>query len=404
MIQRSVFSLAKANPREIVRSNFSAAEIQHRALSHLPDELLRHVPESTSSYSLFQGFQATQPDEDTHGKKKHSKRNSKGQKLIGGEEAQEKDPGLEKLKSKKETLDHRLEMMNVRKNMCTSEIREIDTKIANLNTMRKIVLDRLAGLEQEEVEMEHELMDVSNKIEDLQEQLEDEAALAAKSPVLRPTSKDTDEDAAEAQGMEASFMSESIYEKLPSPKSKRRRNTRRISMPVLHEHMEPGTRIRELQAHQDCISAMDFDVPFGTMVTAAWDDTVRVWDINAGRCMGMLEGHLSSVRCLQVEDNIVATGSSDSTIRLWDLSQADYAPLDNGRVNKSASSSVVEGQDHDREIEGDDTGLMFSNPAEDAPPPPPVSSMADCALYTLSSHGNFVPLCTFQGRSNMDSR
>ena len=87
-------------------------------------------------------------------------------------------------------------------------------------------------------------------------------------------------------------------------------------MPVLHEHLQAGSRLKELQAHTDAITALDFDLPFGTMVTAALDDTVRVWDLNAGRCMGMLEGHKSSVRCLQVEDDIVATGSMDASIRL----------------------------------------------------------------------------------------
>src|SRR2546421_6522562 len=62
-------------------------------------------------------------------------------------------------------------------------------------------------------------------------------------------------------------------------------------MPILHEHFEPGSMIKELQAHNDMVTAMDFDVPFGTMVTAALDDTVRVWDLNMGRCMGFLEGH-----------------------------------------------------------------------------------------------------------------
>jgi mitochondrial division protein 1 len=65
----------------------------------------------------------------------------------------------------------------------------------------------------------------------------------------------------------------------------------RKSMPILHEHFEPGLSIRELQAHNDMITALDFDVPFGTMVTAALDDTVRVWDLSAGRCIGLLEGH-----------------------------------------------------------------------------------------------------------------
>ena len=106
-------------------------------------------------------------------------------------------------------------------------------------------------------------------------------------------------------------------------------------MPVLHEHFEPGSMIRELQAHNDMVTALDFDVPFGTMVSAALDDTVRVWDLNLGRCMGFLEGHHASVRCLQVEDNIVATGSMDASIRLWDLSRAKYAPRDN-RIDQDA--------------------------------------------------------------------
>ena len=46
--------------------------------------------------------------------------------------------------------------MGIRKNMASSEIREIDNKISNLNYMRKIVLDRLAGLEQEEAMLEHD--------------------------------------------------------------------------------------------------------------------------------------------------------------------------------------------------------------------------------------------------------
>jgi len=46
--------------------------------------------------------------------------------------------------------------MSIRKNMASSEIHEIDNKIANLNSMRRIVLERLAGLEQEEALLEHD--------------------------------------------------------------------------------------------------------------------------------------------------------------------------------------------------------------------------------------------------------
>ncbi|KAF2129461.1 WD40 repeat-like protein [Dothidotthia symphoricarpi CBS 119687] len=377
-LQRSVFSFAQTTPREIVRSRISIPEIQQRALSFIPDELLHNIPEEKNSFSLFQGFQASLPEEpSTH--KKHGKHNSRGQKLIGkGDEEDDSNmpPSMKKLKTQKHSMDHRLEMMGVRKHMCVAEIHEIDNKIANLNTLRKMVLDRLAGLEIEEAELEQDLLEVDNKIEDLQEELEDEAALA-------PKSVDSPTDAEREEGRD-DFMSESIYQKLPSPKTKKnKRPSRRISMPILHEHLESGSKIRELPAHNDAITALDFDAPWGTLVTAALDDTVRVWDLNAGRCIGMLEGHLSSVRCLQVEDNIVATGSVDASIRLWDLSKAEYAPTDN-RINKI-----------DEEDEDDD-GLAFENSA-DAPPAPPPTIMQDCPMFSLESHVDEVTALHFRG-------
>jgi division protein 1 len=379
MIQRSVFSFAQTTPREIVRSRISVPEIQQRALAYIPDDFLSNIPEDDNEFSLFQGFQASLPDEPAdHGKKPRKKHNARGQKLIGGE-VEEDDPNvppsMQKLRNQKHSMGHRLEMMGVRKHMCVAEIHEIDNKIANLNTMRKMVIDRLAGLEIEEAELEQDLLGVDNAIEDLQEELDDEAALASKS-TSRPSTGEQEEGSDD-------FMSESIYQKIPSPKTrtKHKRPTRRISMPILHEHLQPGSKIKELPAHMDTITALDFDAPFGTLVTAALDDTVRVWDLNAGRCMGMLEGHLSSVRCLQVEENIVATGSMDATIRLWDLSKAEYAPMDN-------RSSKHEDEDED--------GLAFENSA-DAPPAPPPNIMQDVPLFSLESHVGEITALHFRG-------
>ena len=392
LIQRSVFALTQSSPRELVRSTLSVPEIQHRALTHLPDELLANIPEDNSTYSLFQGFQASKPEDEEekgrHHKRKHGRHGSKGKRLLGAAEEESKSTvELKDLRSEKVSLGRKLEMMTVRKNMCSSEIRDIDSKISNLNTMRKLVLDRLANLEQEELELEHDLHELDDKMENLEEELEDAALLARKSPVLKAV-EGVEGEEPDSPEMQASFMSESIYQKLPSPKSKRKRVNRRISMPVLHEHLEPGSKIKELPAHEDVISALDFDAPFGTMVTAALDDTVRVWDLNAGRCMGLLEGHLSSVRCLQMEESIVATGSMDASIRLWDLSKADYLPPmpQDNRINKAAGS----------DNEDDDTGSVIHHDEDDNPdqapqvftsePPPPSASMQDCPLFTLEAH------------------
>lgn len=141
-------------------------------------------------------------------------------------------------------------------------------------------------------------------------------------------------------------------------------------MPILHEHFAPGSQIKEMPAHTDMVTAIDLDFPFGTMVSAALDDTVRVWDLNVGRCTGQLEGHNASVRCLQIEDNIVATGSMDASVKLWDLSRARTVGRD-GHVNKE---------------EDDDAHDLFQS-----------TTLEDCYVYSLDAHVDEVTALHFRG-------
>lgn len=156
-IQRSMFSMAKTTPTDMVRSKFSTTEIQSRALSYLSDDMLQHIPEHENSYSLFQGFQASFPELNDE-PKKHRRRASRGRKMIEDVPRTPDSPkgGLQILKKEQSSLMHELEMLGIRKNMASVEIREIDNKIANLHGMRRIILERLAGLEQEEALLEHD--------------------------------------------------------------------------------------------------------------------------------------------------------------------------------------------------------------------------------------------------------
>lgn len=366
-IQERVFSYAKASPTELVRAKLSTSEIQHRALTYIPNELLANIPQDNNGYSLFQGFQATLPEtaESEH-RKKHRRHVSRGRKLLQESEEKDANSSLSRLKQERDKVDHNLEMMGVRKNMCSAEIREIDTKISNLNNMRKIVLDRLESLEQDEVLVEREFMELDSKLEDaITEDDSPEDVKFEGDPVADAEASSSSAEPDDG-AMSDSFMSASIYGKLPSPKTKRHKISRRKSAAIRHEHFEPGSQLKEIQAHNDLITSLDFDLPFGTMVTAAFDDTVRVWDLNLGRCIGLLEGHQASVRCLQVEDSIVVTGSMDASIRLWDLGRADYSPLE------SRPSTI-----HENEEEGEEF-RTFSHSR--------TSYMGDCELLTLSAH------------------
>jgi division protein 1 len=388
-IQRAVFSFSQQAPSELVRAKLSTSEIAHRALTYISEEQLENIPEDENSYSLFQGFQASIPEGESEHRKGHRRRSSKQHRLLGaGDVEEDGPPTIQNLKKKRNNVNHRLEMMAIRKNMCTTEITDIDRKLANLQHMRKLAVDRLTSLEQDEAEVEHELSELDNKIEEMQEELEEQGEMDQSTSTINPPRVATPE----SEAMDASFMSQSIYDKLPnsaSPKSKRRpKPTKRKSMPVLHEHLESGSHIKTLPAHNDAITAIDFDQPFGTMVTAALDDTVRVWDLNLGRCMGFLEGHTASVRCLQVEDYIVATGGLDATIRLWDLSRAKYEPYEH---------KIFENGDGKEDDEDD--GLGFGNEGEDAPPPPPPDAMEDCPLFVLEAHVDAVTALHLRGKT-----
>lgn len=408
-VQQSVFALARRTPTEIVRSKLSTTEIQHRAVSFLSDDLLSNIPEDDNSYSLFQGFKASFPEMTDEGKK-HRRRVSRGRKLLQEKEtagSAEPVATLSHVQKERAAMMHEFELIEVRKSMASSEIREIDNKIANLQGMRKIILERLAGLEQEEALLEHDsasalpsdksrrkrlflfglLTNVVILVIDVEGRLEVAQALADEAETIArntPT-KDEVDLVGDADDHDPEFMSQSVYDKLPgstnSTPKRPKKVHRRKSMPILHEHFAAGFNIRQLRAHKDTVTAIDFDAPFGTMVTAALDDTVKVWDLNAGRCIGLLDGHTASVRTLQVEDNILATGSADATIRLWDLSRSSYDPHGNSY-----------GKDEDE----DEDAIAFENP-NDQPIEPPEDSMKDCELYTLQAHVDEVTALHFRG-------
>lgn len=59
------------------------------------------------------------------------------------------------------------------------------------------------------------------------------------------------------------------------------------------------------------IQVRDITVWNGNLVSGSNDKTIRIWD-TAGNCLRTLEGHKSSVNCLQVYNNHLCSGGKDN--------------------------------------------------------------------------------------------
>eukprot|EP00475_Leptophrys_vorax_P017372 TRINITY_DN2402_c0_g2_i7.p1 TRINITY_DN2402_c0_g2~~TRINITY_DN2402_c0_g2_i7.p1 ORF type:complete len:276 (+),score=42.33 TRINITY_DN2402_c0_g2_i7:350-1177(+) len=61
-------------------------------------------------------------------------------------------------------------------------------------------------------------------------------------------------------------------------------------------------------------------VSLNQSVTGSDDARIRVWNIDFGRCVKVLEGHSGSVDCICLSgDKLVVSGFNDGTLRVWDL-------------------------------------------------------------------------------------
>ncbi|CDK25203.1 unnamed protein product [Kuraishia capsulata CBS 1993] len=318
----------------------------------VPDELLNDIPgddevdHAGSSFSLFQGFTAVLPevqdaiDRVTEG-------SSKLLAYDGPEVTQNALPRgitVEKIKSLqnpkqlndfKDQINWKLDLLEIRKGLASSEIHEIDHKIEKLQQMRNSVFQRISRFEQDEAVLESSLNEIEWRLDlvkdvdvSSEENQENEAEFNDENEdsfvtISGETTVDYDADDSFYEDSNANpLMTKSIYGKLQNEtrKIKKRVPSRKVK-PTLQQYYTAGSRIRGLKAHEDSVTCFDFDQPFGTMVSASLDNTVRVWDLSRGKCTGLLEGHLASVRCLQMEENVVVTGSLDASLKLWDISK-----------------------------------------------------------------------------------
>ncbi|SNX85985.1 related to CAF4 - CCR4 associated factor [Melanopsichium pennsylvanicum] len=229
---------------------------------------------------------------------RHARRNQASRVLSRG-----KDGGrtstieLEELERQLCEIEREQDDVGVRRSLIDSELATVDAKIKVLEKIKAGLNKKLLGLREEELELndEHEGVGELLAVQKHLRAMPGGPAAAAN---------------AGASGATASQGS-----------SRRRKGP--LFMPSEHDELPSGVAFMTLADHSAPITSLDFTEPYGTLVSASLDETVRVWDLASGDEVGRLRGHTGPVKCLQVEDEVCITGGADNTIRIWDLTKVE---------------------------------------------------------------------------------
>ncbi|KAJ1559027.1 hypothetical protein HK405_012288 [Cladochytrium tenue] len=74
---------------------------------------------------------------------------------------------------------------------------------------------------------------------------------------------------------------------------------------------------RDLAGHLGAVLCMQFDECQSLLVTGSADRTIRLWDVDSGRCIGTLHGHGGDVTGVRFDDHKIVSCSADRTVRIW---------------------------------------------------------------------------------------
>ena len=85
--------------------------------------------------------------------------------------------------------------------------------------------------------------------------------------------------------------------------------------------VETGHCLRVLEGHTGWIGRVDWNADQRHALSCGADHTVRLWDVETGHCLRVLEGHMSSIDCVawSADGRHALSGSTDDTVRLWDV-------------------------------------------------------------------------------------
>ena len=79
------------------------------------------------------------------------------------------------------------------------------------------------------------------------------------------------------------------------------------------------TVVTTLAGHNGSVTGIAFNSDSALLASSSGDDTVRVWDIKAGKSLVNLTGHAGSVSSVAFSEDgkLLVSGGGNGTNRLW---------------------------------------------------------------------------------------
>ncbi|BGP49446.1 WD domain protein [Rhodotorula kratochvilovae] len=101
--------------------------------------------------------------------------------------------------------------------------------------------------------------------------------------------------------------------------------------------VQKGRCMRVLPAHSEPVSAVQFSRDGTMLVSCSWDGYIRIWDTSTGQCLKTLAHEdntpVASVR-FSPNSKFLFTSTLDSAIRLWDYQNDKVVKSYTGQVNR----------------------------------------------------------------------
>ena len=109
--------------------------------------------------------------------------------------------------------------------------------------------------------------------------------------------------------------------------------------------LNTGRLLNTLEGHSSAVYSVAISSDNSKIVSGSgrWDKTIKVWDLNTGKLLNTLEGHSSWVSSLAIssDNSKIVSGSADKTIKIWNLNTGKLLNTLEGHSDVSVAISVA---------------------------------------------------------------